>query len=420
MCSGNHCSGYDLNIIPDISQTSEECEIAAVGGDCIVVSEDLEEINVDETSHLVNADHPQCRICLDNEGDDLIAPCHCRGTQKYVHRSCLDNWRSTKEGFAFAHCTECRALFILRANVPPDRWWLRLKFQFLVARDHAFIFVIVQLEQVEIPMEILEGAHNQFDIIMIATFSKEGEDWRQIGNLLAISKDTRSDVDGVKITDLVFTIKSDSAERKLIAEFKKDLESLKAFNSVKTSLLEKNMMEVRLESNAKGNMAITLYESLHKLQDELKLHNEELHMAEKRARRLTEEIVAFLGVLVYKFYGEELREMFGYDEHPYGFYTMAVLAIVLVGLLYGFFIAIICGQRINERHYHVLAKQELTKEYVVEDREDNKNTPELDPSHVTELRILGVTLLWRLTFVSRMLAKGAQHTKGSVPCPAAI
>ena len=37
----------------------------------------------------------------------------------------------------------------------------------------------------------------------------------------------------------------------------------------------------------------------------------------------TLQIVAFLGVLVYKFYGEELREMFGYEEHPYGFYTMA-------------------------------------------------------------------------------------------------
>ncbi|PRQ29161.1 putative E3 ubiquitin-protein ligase MARCH [Rosa chinensis] len=34
-------------------------------------------------------------------------------------------------------------------------------------------------------------------------------------------------------------------------------------------------------------------------------------------------IVAFLGVMVYKFCGEELREMFGYEEHPYGFYTMA-------------------------------------------------------------------------------------------------
>ncbi|MBA0868933.1 hypothetical protein Goshw_020694 [Gossypium schwendimanii] len=206
---------------PDISQTSEECEIAAVGGDCIVVSEDLEEINVDETSHLVNADHPQCRICLDNEGDDLIAPCHCRGTQKYVHRSCLDNWRSTKEGFAFAHCTECRALFILRANVPPDRWWLRLKFQFLVARDHAFIFVIVQL-------------------------------------------DTRSDVDGVKITDLVFTIKSDSAERKLIAELKKDLESLKACNSLKNTLRKGSLVEsigyqIGLESKCSSKTWLLVY-----------------------------------------------------------------------------------------------------------------------------------------------------------------
>lgn len=52
---------------------------------------------------------------------------------------------SMQEGFAFAHCTECRTKFILRANVPPDRWWLRIKFQFLVARDHAVIFVIVQL-----------------------------------------------------------------------------------------------------------------------------------------------------------------------------------------------------------------------------------------------------------------------------------
>ncbi|KAK4427489.1 hypothetical protein Salat_1517800 [Sesamum alatum] len=232
------------------AERSEECsssiEITVGVDSSTIAAADLSVPDIDEDIALVRADQPQCRICLDTEGEDLIAPCHCKGTQKYVHRSCLDNWRSTKEGFAFAHCTECRAKFILRANVPPDRWWLRLKFQFLVARDHAIIFVIVQL------------------------------------------------------------------------------------------------------------------------------------------------IVAFLGVLVYKFYGEELREMFGYEEHPYGFYTMAVLAILLVGLLYGFFIAIICGQRINERHYHVLAKQELTKEYVVEDREANKGVSELDPSHVTELRMLGL------------------------------
>ncbi|KAH8501887.1 hypothetical protein Peur_043756 [Populus x canadensis] len=227
-------------------ESSSSREIKSLGRDCDVHFAELESICIDETSHLVNPDQPQCRICLDIGGEDLIAPCHCKGTQKHVHRSCLDNWRSTKEGFAFAHCTECRAMFILRANVPADRWWLRLKFHFLVARDHALIFIVVQL------------------------------------------------------------------------------------------------------------------------------------------------VVAFLGVLVYKFYGEELREMFGYEEHPYGFYTMAVLAIVLVGLLYGFFIAIICGQRINERHYHVLAKQELTKEYVVLDREACKDVPELGASHVSELRMLGL------------------------------
>lgn len=212
----------------------------------VVGDDDHQSIDVDEESNLVNIDQSQCRICLDIGGEDLIAPCYCKGTQKYVHRSCLDNWRSTKEGFAFSHCTECRAVFILRANVPPDRWWLRLKFQLLVVRDHTLIFFIVQM------------------------------------------------------------------------------------------------------------------------------------------------VVAFLGMLVYKFYGEELREMFGYEQHPYGFYSMAVLAIILVGLLYGFFIAIICGQRINERHYHVLEKQELTKEYVVENRDKIKNLPELDASHITELKTMGL------------------------------
>ncbi|KAL1192624.1 hypothetical protein V5N11_008691 [Cardamine amara subsp. amara] len=236
------------HILFDESSSSNEI-VAAERGDRVVeerlVSEIAESDDDDETTLLVSGDQPQCRICLDVGGEDLIAPCNCKGTQKHVHRSCLDNWRSTKEGFAFSHCTECRANFKLRANVPPDRWWLRLRFQLLVARDHAFIFIAVQM------------------------------------------------------------------------------------------------------------------------------------------------VVAFLGLLVYKFYGEELREMFGYEEHPYGFYTLAVLAIILVGLLYGFFIAIICGQRINERHYHVLAKQELTKEYIVEDH-DCKNVPELDQSHVMELRMLGL------------------------------
>ncbi|GMI68275.1 ZWICHEL, KINESIN-LIKE CALMODULIN-BINDING PROTEIN, POTATO KINESIN-LIKE CALMODULIN-BINDING PROTEIN [Hibiscus trionum] len=70
--------------------------------------------------------------------------------------------------------------------------------------------------------------------------------------------------------------------------------------ALQAALLEKNTVEVRLaklsnlasENNAKGNKAVIVNESLHKLQDELKLRNGELHMFEERAKRLTNEKVS--------------------------------------------------------------------------------------------------------------------------------
>ncbi|KAI3930634.1 hypothetical protein MKX01_037080 [Papaver californicum] len=38
----------------------------------------------------------QCRICLETDGRDIIAPCKCKGTSKFVHRECLDHWRAVK------------------------------------------------------------------------------------------------------------------------------------------------------------------------------------------------------------------------------------------------------------------------------------------------------------------------------------
>ncbi|KAL5164003.1 ERAD-associated E3 ubiquitin-protein ligase DOA10 [Glycine soja] len=87
----------------------------------------------------------QCRICLETDGRDFIAPCKCKGTSKYVHRECLDHWRAIKEGFAFAHCTTCKAPYHLRVHVAADRKWRTLKFRFFVTRDILFIFLSVQL-----------------------------------------------------------------------------------------------------------------------------------------------------------------------------------------------------------------------------------------------------------------------------------
>ncbi|XP_070031031.1 uncharacterized protein [Nicotiana tomentosiformis] len=90
---------------------------------------------------------PCCRICLECDGDDddeLISPCMCKGTQQYVHRSCLDHWRSVKEGFAFSHCTTCKAQFHLRVAELEDGNWRKTKFRLFVARDVFLGFLAVQ------------------------------------------------------------------------------------------------------------------------------------------------------------------------------------------------------------------------------------------------------------------------------------
>ncbi|KAM3235476.1 hypothetical protein P3L10_015513 [Capsicum annuum] len=77
-------------------------------------------------------------------GRDFISPCKCRDTSNYVHRECLDQWRAVKEGFAFSHCTTCKAPFYLRVN-DLQRIWRTLKFRFFVTTDILFVFLAVQL-----------------------------------------------------------------------------------------------------------------------------------------------------------------------------------------------------------------------------------------------------------------------------------
>ncbi|CAH8372251.1 unnamed protein product [Eruca vesicaria subsp. sativa] len=88
-----------------------------------------------------------CRICLEennSSGDEeLISPCMCKGTQKFVHRSCLDRWRSVKGGFAFSNCTTCNAQLHFPDEQPfddinnswrqrlIDAWWVFLMFLIL-------------------------------------------------------------------------------------------------------------------------------------------------------------------------------------------------------------------------------------------------------------------------------------------------
>ncbi|XP_058074590.1 uncharacterized protein LOC131223263 isoform X3 [Magnolia sinica] len=65
-----------------------------------------------------------------------------------------------------------------------------------------------------------------------------------------------------------------------------------------------------------------------------------------------------------------------------------IVIFAILGIAYGFLAATMAIQRIWQRHYHILTKRELTKEYVVEDLQGCYTPPKLDPEHEGRLKML--------------------------------
>ena len=52
---------------------------------------------------------PECRICWESD-DHLIAPCRCSGTQQWIHRECLYEWRAYSP--EFNRCGTCQFTYV--------------------------------------------------------------------------------------------------------------------------------------------------------------------------------------------------------------------------------------------------------------------------------------------------------------------
>lgn len=63
----------------------------------------------------------ECRICLEeDEICNLISPCLCRGTTKYIHEKCLNEWRILSENRDNEHiCPQCKFEYHFEENIPP-------------------------------------------------------------------------------------------------------------------------------------------------------------------------------------------------------------------------------------------------------------------------------------------------------------
>lgn len=85
-----------------------------------------------------------CRICLEGEEGEMIAPCACSGSIKWVHRACLDKWRCKSEE-AFTKCPNCKSVYQLEhvreaSEKEPWRLFILLACDLLVGAGLFFIF----------------------------------------------------------------------------------------------------------------------------------------------------------------------------------------------------------------------------------------------------------------------------------------
>lgn len=293
-------------------------------------------------------DQIQCRICLESDGRDFIAPCKCKGTSKYVHRECLDHWRAVKEGFAFAHCTTCKTPYHLRVHALADRKWRTLKFRFFVTRDILFIFFSVQLVIASFSYLVyLIDSYQKFWLRLQWGFESEYSFYYICGALLFFAL---LGLSGCFITCYDRRVRSDLAQ------------------PCRELCLCCCQPGVCADCHLPGTLCMWT----------------DCTACFESCGSAAGECSGCLG---------------GAGEA--GLPLLLIMALIVLGLFtvigifYSVLVATMVGQRIWQRHYHILAKRMLTKEYVVEDIDGEMTSsdwspPPLPAEHIQQLKSLGL------------------------------
>ncbi|MCL7046872.1 hypothetical protein MKW94_028790 [Papaver nudicaule] len=292
------------------------------------------------------AEQNQCRICLESDRRGFIAPCLCKGTSKYVHRDCLDQWRSVKEGFAFAHCTTCKAQYHLRVNAFADKKCRTLKFRFFVTRDIVTIFIVVQLAIALLATLVyFVDLSQKFGLLhalhfhAAATFAV-GSFYYICGAVLFFAL--------FGLSGCLLTCFSSRARDALDQPCKQLTDSCCCCctGTYADSPSHSSGPTICIWTDPDPNSTCCC--------------------ADSGSNNDSDRLVM----------------------------VVIVLAIfVIFGLFYSILVAIVAWQRIWQRHYHILAKRMLTKEYIVEDvdgltTDPNWSAPPLPPEHVEQLKAL--------------------------------
>jgi hypothetical protein len=85
----------------------------------------MEETLTCRAAEPVSREKLQCRICYavedpQNNFCDLVSPCACKGTMKYVHRACLKMWRFRgKRIEEIRRCEQCLTFYTIDDEIVP-------------------------------------------------------------------------------------------------------------------------------------------------------------------------------------------------------------------------------------------------------------------------------------------------------------
>lgn len=115
-----------------------------------------------------------CRICYNitnpfSECDDLISPCNCKGSVKYVHSTCLKMWRFKTNLFREVKmCEQCKVAYTCTNDKLSHRYVITA-FSFL-AIGGSYIFMIFFFSSFfQLILMVCDGIH---DVQELKTFSQ--------------------------------------------------------------------------------------------------------------------------------------------------------------------------------------------------------------------------------------------------------
>ena len=105
----------------------------------------------------------ECRICYDEEKNEkkLIRPCACDGTNRYVHRKCLNTWRNFDQNEERAvRCMECKKKYIFIFQYPKEKYDIHIFSLTNESSVHLFVFIEVFILLSSIIFNIIDSTYD--------------------------------------------------------------------------------------------------------------------------------------------------------------------------------------------------------------------------------------------------------------------